>query len=253
MSSPRTIHLTCDTGEAPAGPARDREHQLLVHVSLACIACGGHAGDEASMIEAVVAAKAANVRVAAHPSYPDRINFGRKSMSLGEHELAKVLGSEIETFRMICEGLGVPVFAVKPHGALYHAAATTSHIAHTLAQVTIDIAPKARIIAPAGSATLSTYTSLGLGVLAEAFADRRYEADGSLRSRSYANATITDPYQAAEQARSIAVNDSVTAVDGSRVPLHTDAVCIHSDTPNAVEIASAVGTTLKDAGVAIGP
>ncbi len=247
-----SVHLACDTGEAPPGPARDREHELLQHVSLVHIACGGHAGDDDSMTEAIQAAAQANCLIAAHPAYPDRTHFGRKSIPISNADLAASLRDQLIAFATIAARLAVPVFAVKPHGALYHDATNDNAIAAMLAEETKAIFPAAHLIAPANSPTLDLYRSLHITPEPEAFADRRYEPDGTLRSRTHADATITDPAEAAEQAVRIAIRNEAITNNGTPIPLHATTLCLHADTPNAPAIAAAVRAALEAAGVHIG-
>lgn len=248
----RAIHLACDTGEAPPGPERHREHELLAHVSLVHIACAGHAGDEDSMAEAIEAASGAGRLIAAHPSYPDRTNFGRRTIPITHAELGSSIRDQLTLFASIASRLAVPVFAIKPHGALYHDAATDEAIARLVANETRAIFPSAHLIGPANSPVLDLWRALGITAEPEAFADRRYEPDGSLRARTHEGATITDPTEAAAQAVRIATRNEAIATDGTPIPLHATTLCLHADTPNAPATAGAARAALEAAGVRVG-
>lgn len=252
MNTPPSIHLACDTGEAPPGPERRREHELLRHVSLVHIACGGHAGDDASMTEALRGAGDAGCLIAAHPAYPDRTDFGRQTIPITLVDLASALRDQLTAFAEVGSRFALPVFAIKPHGALYHDVGKDESIARLLAREARAIFPAAHLIGPANSAVLDLWRSLGVPVEPEAFADRRYEPDGSLRSRTHADATITDPAEAAAQALRIATGRGAIASDGTVIPLRATTLCLHADTPNAPAIAGAVRAALEAGGVRVG-
>jgi len=246
VTNDRSIHLACDTGEAPPGPARRREHELLGYASMVFIACGGHAGDEASMSEAVEAATRAGCAIGAHPSYPDREQFGRRSLDMPPAGLERSIRDQLAAFREVAVRSGASVVAIKPHGALYHDASNDREIAGVVAIASREVFPDAPLVVPAGSVAFDGRT------IREAFADRRYEPDGSLRPRAQPNAVIEDPAEAAAQALSIAATQTVRTADGTALPLRASVLCVHGDTPNAVEIAAAVRAALIDARFRLG-
>lgn len=243
----RSIDLNCDLGEDPARIVDGRDIALLDIVTSANIACGGHAGDESTMRSIVRAARERGVKIGAHPGYPDRANFGRVEMLLADSDLK----SQISALARIARSEGVSLHHLKPHGALYHAAMTQPDIARAIALAASSITPYPALVGLCGSPVLELWRSMGFVVRAEAFADRRYEVNGLLRSRGAPDALITDPDEAADQARSIVMLGRVLSVDHQFVRLTADTLCIHSDTPNSIEIARNVKLELESAGVSL--
>lgn len=257
MSAPHhpaaAIDLNCDLGESDEPDRIDADERLLGIVTSASIACTGHAGDERSMTRTIGAAMARGVAIGAHPSYPDRAGFGRVAMDLPLPELEDSVARQIGALVRIARGLGATVVHVKPHGALYHAAMTTPEIADVVAAAAHSIDPLLALVGQAGSPALRRWSSSGFRVIAEAFADRRYESDGSLTPRSRPGALIESESDAAAQAVSISLQKSVVASGALRVPVHAETICLHSDTPGAPTLAKAIRVALERAGVAIRP
>jgi 5-oxoprolinase (ATP-hydrolysing) subunit A len=247
----RTIDLNCDMGEMPQAVTDGRQEALMRYVSSANIACGGHAGDVEMMRKTVEQALRCGVVVGAHPSYEDRANFGRQELQLGSEEIADLVYRQILAFERIVTKCGGSINHVKAHGALYNQAARNPEIARAIAEGVRRWRSDAVLVGMANSAMLEEFRSKGFPVAAEAFADRRYERDGSLRARKFADAVFHDPAQAAEQALHIVEQGSVVAADGTVVPLVARTICIHGDTPGAVEIAVEVYRCLRKAGIGI--
>ncbi|HUP04212.1 MAG TPA: 5-oxoprolinase subunit PxpA [Bryobacteraceae bacterium] len=224
------IDLNCDAGELEDA---DLEAELLAVVTSVSIACGAHAGDEAVMERTARLALARRVRIGAHPSYPDRENFGRVKMDLTPAEIEKTVSEQIARLAAVVERQGGELAHVKPHGALYNVAAHDAGTARAVGRAVAAWNPRGIILGLAGSPALGLWREMGLSVAAEAFADRRYEPDGSLRSRKFADALITDPQEAAAQARRFAKEGKAQTI------------CIHSDTPGAREIARACRKALE--------
>lgn len=218
------IDLNCDLGELPDAAW---EEALMDQITSASIACGGHAGDDASMRRTALSALAHGVRIGAHPSYPDRANFGRLPVDLPPAQLEATLREQIERLDRVVAPLGGRIVHVKPHGALYNTAARDADVARTIGLAVRSWNPQAVLFGLKGSPALDVWRDLGLSVAAEAFADRRYEPDGSLRSRQFPGALITDPQEAAAQALRFAREGAAQTI------------CVHSDTPQAVEILKA--------------
>ncbi len=244
-----TIDLNCDLGEDPARRADDA--RLLDIVTSANIACGGHAGDESSMRETVRLAADRGVAVGAHPGYPDSARFGRVELAMTDAEIEDFVGAQVGRLAAIAAEFGVRVVHVKPHGALYHAAMNSEGVARSVATGSAPVAPGAHLVGLAGARAIVRWRAMGLPTLREAFADRRYEPDGSLRSRSLDRALITEPDEAAAQAVAIATGAGVTAADGTRLEIDAQTICVHSDTPDAIAIARAVRAALEGAGVRV--
>ncbi len=237
--------LNCDLGEQPDHLRRDLA--LLSLITSANIACGGHAGDTESMLALASAAKPLGVRIGAHPGYPDRANLGRKDMAFETSDLKSEIEKQIRALARVASDLGVELSHVKPHGALYHAAMRDERIARAVADAARAVSPDLALVGLADAPALGIWRSMGLRTLAEAFADRRYEPDGSLRPRTHADALITDPAAAADQALGIVRDHTVLTSDGSKFPLRADTICIHSDTPNSLAIARHVRDALSHA------
>lgn len=218
------MDLNCDMGELGDAVL---EAALMCQIRWANIACGGHAGNAASIERAVRLALAHGVRIGAHPGYPDKENFGRVEMAMTAEELADTVHRQIMRLDATVKRMGGRVAHVKPHGAMYHAAARNEEVARAIGDGVARWNPRAAVIGLAGSPGLDIWRGMGLKPVAEAFADRRYEPDGSLRSRSLPNALITSPQAAASQAVRLAREGKAQTI------------CVHGDTPRAVEILKA--------------
>ena len=203
------------------------------------------------MRETLAAAKRLNVAVGAHPGYADRANFGRIELQLPAAEIEASVRRQIESLMAIADSLGMTLVHVKPHGALYHVANKDRETALALGRAVKAINPQLIMVGQAGSSTLAIWQSMGLRCAAEAFADRAYEADGTLRKRTLAGALLDTPEQAARQALDIAIRHTVTTGDGTALPVAAETICIHSDTPGSAAIAREVNARLKAAGVVV--
>lgn len=245
------IDLNADLGEDPEAVCDGRDEALLAVVSSANVACGGHAGDDSTMESTILAALRHGVAIGAHPSYPDRARFGRAVLSLNPEEIADVVYSQLSDLGAVASRWDARLSHVKPHGALYAACASRAEVAEAVGTGVARWCRALRLVGQAGSPALDVWRRMGFEVLGEAFADRRYEADGSLRARSFEDALVLDPDEAAEQALSIAAGRGVTAVDGSRLEVRAESLCVHGDTPGAAAIARAVRDRLEAAGMAV--
>jgi len=213
--------------------------KLMNYVTSINLACGGHAGDETMMTAMVALAKEKGVNVGAHPSYPDKENFGRIDMDMDQNELLDSVRDQIQLLVDIGAENGVELTHVKPHGALYNRAVNDEGVAQTIGKAIMQVNPSLKVMGLAGSNMLTVFKTLGLEPVGEAFADRSYESDGTLRNRKYDDALITDPDKAAFQAKNM-VEGTVISFEGKAIEMNAQTICIHSDTPNAVAIAEAV-------------
>jgi len=247
-----TIDLNCDLGERE-DLAPDVQDQLLASVTSANIACGAHAGSAELMALTVRQASHHGVAIGAHPGYPDRANFGRLEMDLPPEELESSIEQQLQALIHVAAPAGAAVRFVKPHGALYNQAARDPRLAASIARAVARVRADLWLVGLAGSPMLTVWTDAGFRVVAEAFTDRRYEPDGSLRARRHADSLLHDPEEAAAQALRIACHGEVVACDGSRVPIRAQTLCIHGDTPGAPAIARAVRQRLEKSGVAVCP
>jgi UPF0271 protein len=185
----------------------------------------------------------------AHPGFPDRANFGRLELDLPPEVIADSVFEQVRALGDIAAGCGACVRHVKPHGALYNLAATNRALAQAIAVGVTRWSHDVVLVGLAGSLMLDVFREAGFRVAAEAFADRRYEADGTLRSRKFEDALIRDPVEAGQQALQIAERETVVACDGTEIVANAQTICIHGDTPCAPKIAAAVAQTLRQAGV----
>jgi 5-oxoprolinase (ATP-hydrolysing) subunit A len=245
------IDINSDLGESEESLANGTDLELMGYITSANVACGGHAGDEHTMRETVRIAKQLNVAVGAHPGYPDRDNFGRLDSPMSAAEIEATVRDQIAALAEVAEPLGVSLVHCKPHGALYHAANKSAEIAAAIGRAVLESDEQLIMVGQAGSSTLTLWESMGLSCAAEAFADRAYEPDGILRSRSLAGALLGDPAKAAQQALDIATRHVTVATDGSELKVAADTICVHSDTPGSVAIARAVNERLKRGGVTL--
>jgi UPF0271 protein len=247
----KCIDLNCDMGEIPGMVADGSQAALMRFITSANVACGGHAGDAAMMKATIEQALAAGVAIGAHPGYEDAANFGRTEMRLTHEEIAASVHRRILALDKIAESCGARLAHVKPHGALYNQAARDGAIARAIADGVARWREDVVLMGLAGSVMLEEFHKAGFRVAAEAFADRRYEGDGSLRSRKFADALLRGPEEAAEQALRIVEHGNVLTSIAQVVPIQAQTICIHGDTPGAVQIAEAVKKTLQEAGVEV--
>lgn len=248
-----TIDLNADVGELPERLLDGSEAALVRSLSSANVACGGHAGDAASMIAVVRLCREFGVALGAHPSYPDREGFGRRRLPLTPAEIAGSVIAQVQQLVTLAAAEGLKLTHVKPHGALYHAAADDAAVAEAIALAAGRIDRALVLVGRSGSRCLSIYRAAGFRVAAEAFADRCYEPDGTLRARDLAGALLTDPADVAEQALAIVREGSVRTQAGQRYALHADTLCLHGDTPSAERLASELRRRLESAGVRVAP
>jgi 5-oxoprolinase (ATP-hydrolysing) subunit A len=219
-----TIDLNCDMGEL-----EDSVHEaaLMEHITSANIACGGHAGDAATMERTVRLALERGVRIGAHPGYPDRANFGRIEIPMAPEDIARSVREQIDRLDKVVRRLGGVIVHVKPHGAMYNVAVRNAVVARAIGDGVEQWNAAIPIFGLAGSPMLEVWRSMGLTALGEGFADRRYEPDGTLRNRKFSDALITDPQEAAAQAVRLAEGGAAQTI------------CVHCDTPGAVAILKA--------------
>jgi UPF0271 protein len=223
------VDLNSDLGE---GAGHDDE--VLDLVSSANIACGFHAGDPASILASIQAAIERGVAVGAHPSFPDRENFGRSEMTLPPAEVYSVVAYQIGAFQALVRAAGGRMNHVKPHGALYNMAVRDRALADVIAGAILALDPKLILFAPAASQLDVAATELGLETASEVFADRNYLPNGSLVPRSDPNAFVHDPVEAADRIIRILAERQVRAVDGTDIHVFGTTVCVHGDNPQAV-------------------
>jgi UPF0271 protein len=244
----KRIDLNCDMGEMPEHISDGTQEALMRSITSVNIACGGHAGDAQTMAETIEQAMRHKMVIGAHPGYADRANFGRIELNISPEEVADSVYAQVRSLAEVAARYDADITHVKPHGALYNQAVHNTQLARAIASGVARWSQHVLLVGLAGSPMLDVFDDAGFSTFAEAFADRRYEPDGTLRSRKLNDALIQDPAEAAQQALSI-VQGKVVARGGSEVALHADTLCIHGDTPGSAQIAAQVAKTLREAGV----
>lgn len=247
------IDLNCDMGEIPEHIKDGTQESLMRSITSVNIACGGHAGDERTMKTTIEQALRWNLTIGAHPGYPDRENFGRLELDLPLDQIEESIFGQIRNLAEIAATYATAIVHVKPHGALYNQAVNNPELARAIANGAARFSKDVVLVGLAGSKMLDIFRDAGFRAAAEAFADRRYEPDGTLRSRKFEDALIRNPKHAAAQAVRIARKEGVIASDGSTVKIDAQTICIHGDTPGAPQIADAVAMGLQQAGVSLRP
>jgi len=248
----RTVDLNADVGEYSGTDGRAVERALLGLVTSAHVACGGHAGDETSMRATVEVAVAQDVRVGAHPSYPDKAGFGRRVMAMPMDQLTGSLREQISALAEVAAACDTTVRSIKAHGALYAEVARGGDAyAALLGAIRSCCGPDAVLVLPAGAPAVRLAWDAGVPVLEEGFCDRAYTAAGTLAARDQPGAVYDDPVQASAQAVGLARDGTVTAAGGTILRRHVDTLCLHGDTPGVVALAAAVRDGLERAGIGI--
>jgi UPF0271 protein len=245
-SEKRTIDINCDMGEGVGN-----DEAIMPYISSANIACGYHAGDENTMRQTVQLCKKYNVAVGAHPSYPDKPNFGRTDMLLHPGEIYEMIVKQINQLEKIADENDVPVHNVKPHGALYNMEARDKALAPFVALAILDTNNKYILYGLSGSYLVKEGKNLGVKTANEVFADRTYKDDGSLTSRGKAGALIENTDRAVAQVVQMVREGTVTSITGKKIPIIAETVCIHGDGDHAIEFAKAIHSALVKEGIEI--
>jgi 5-oxoprolinase (ATP-hydrolysing) subunit A len=238
-----TVAVNCDIGEAYGMWSLGDDAAIMPYISMANVACGFHAGDPVVMRDTVALAKAHDVTVGAHPSYPDLQGFGRRVMAMDPEELTAALLYQVGALKAFLDAEDMPLSHIKPHGALYGVAARDETVAHAIADaVEVYGVP---VLGMAATKHEEVYTSRGLTFLAEYYADLDYDDEGGLIiTRKHA---AYDPEEAAERVARVLREGVAVSASGREIPMRADLVCVHSDTPGAAELAKAVAEVLDGA------
>jgi len=248
------IDINCDLGESYGSFKLGNDEKIMPHITSANIACGFHAGDPVIMAQTINLAKKHNVAIGAHPGYPDLLGFGRREMQLTLEEVKNYTIYQVSALQGFARTAGVSLQHVKPHGALYNTAAKDEKLSKAIVDAVKALNHNLIIFAPLNSALAKAAVESGLHVAHEVFADRAYNPDGSLVSRKQPNAIIQDSRKVIERAIKMVKEGTVLAVNGEVVNLgevHT--ICVHGDTPTAIELAEALKKGLIKAGIDVKP
>lgn len=247
----RAIDLNSDLGESFGAWSLGHDDAMLETVTSANVACGFHAGDPAGILRTLKAAVASGVAVGAHVGYPDLVGFGRRAMEPTSAELVGDVVYQIGALQGLAAAAGTKVSYVKPHGALYNTIAEDRRQAADVIAAIKAVDPSLRLVALAGAPIVDWAREAGLVVVPEAFADRAYTAQGRLVSRRERGSVLHDPQAVAERMLRLVMDGTVEAIDGTPTRIEAESICVHGDSPAAVDMARAVRAALERAGVAV--
>jgi len=247
------ININCDLGESSKLHSTENDPLLLKIVNSANIACGYHAGDKPTMEKTIEISKENNVSIGAHPSFNDLENFGRKRLNLPSNEIAKLIIDQINILSDIANKMKMKVTHVKPHGALNNMACENYELAKVISESIMKVNKELIFLVPTGSQMEKAGKKLGMKVAVEIFADRNYEDDGNLVSRSKDNAMIIDPEIAKKHVIKMVQNQAINCYSGKQIPCEIDAICIHGDGSSAVDTAKQIKEGLIKSGVTLKP
>ena len=247
------ININCDLGESSKLHSTENDPLLLEIVNSANIACGYHAGDKPTMEKTIEISKKNSVSIGAHPSFNDPENFGRKRLNLPTNEIKKLVIDQINILSDIAINKGMKVTHIKPHGALNNMACENYDLAKIISESIIESNNELIFLVPTGSQMEKAGKKLGMKIAAEIFADRNYEDDGNLVSRSKNNALITDPEIAKKHVIKMVENQALNCYSGKQIPCEIDSVCVHGDGKSAVNTAKEIRDGLLKSGVTLNP
>ena len=247
------ININCDLGESSKFCSTENDPLLLKIVNSANIACGYHAGDKPTMEKTIKISKENSVSIGAHPSFNDPKNFGRKRLNLPSGEISKLITDQINILSNIANLSEIKVTHVKPHGALNNMACENYELAKTISESIIQVNKDLIFLVPTGSQMEKAGKKLGMKIAAEIFADRNYEDDGNLVSRSKDNAIITDPEIAKKHVIKMVENQALNCYSGKQIPCEIDSICVHGDGKSAVSTAKEIKEGLIKSGIILKP
>ena len=245
------ININCDLGESSKLHSTENDPLLLKIVNSANIACGYHAGDKPTMEKTIKISKKNKVSIGAHPSFNDPENFGRKRLNLSPSEIKKLIIDQINILSNVAVKIGAKVTHVKPHGALNNMACENYELAKIISESIMQVNKELIFLVPTGSQMEKAGKKLGMKIATEIFADRNYEDDGNLVSRSKGNAMITDPKIAKEHVIKMVENQALNCYSGKQIPCKIDSVCVHGDGKSAVNTAREIKVGLIKSGVTL--
>jgi UPF0271 protein len=248
-----TIDINSDMGESFGRYQLGLDSEIIALISSANIACGFHAGDPGVMHKTVEMAVKHEVGIGAHPGYPDLAGFGRRNMTMSANELRDAIIYQIGALAGFTQILGTNIQHVKPHGALYNMAAENEGLSKTIVEALLQFDEDLILLGLSGSILLNVARDSGLKAAREAFADRAYNEDGSLVSRNLPGAVLTDPSEVADRVLKMTKERKVIAITGAEIDLEVDTICVHGDTPGAIEHVKRITEALTQEGIDIAP
>ena len=247
----RTIDINSDLGEFSDAAHLESDRQVLTRVTSANIACGFHASDPLTMMKSVRMARDAGAAIGAHPGYPDREGFGRREMKMSPDEVRAMVLYQIGALQTICRAEGTKLHHVKPHGALYNMAAKDEALALAIAEAIARTDEKLILVGLSGSLMEMAAKAKGLRFAAEVFADRAYEDDGTLVSRSKPGAMIEEESLAFSRMIRLMREGVIESINGREIPLAADTICVHGDSPKALAFARGLREALNAEGITV--
>ena len=245
------VDLNCDLGESFGAYTIGLDDQVIPHVTSANIACGAHAGDPSVMRNTVRCAHAPGVAIGAHPGYPDLMGFGRRALAMSPNDVYASILYQVGALAAFAKAEGAQLHHVKPHGALYNAAAKDATLAQAIAQAVKDFDDQLILVGLAGSESITAAQNVGLRTASEFFADRAYQENSALVPRTLTGAVITDKQKAIERTLRAVKEGVVESENGTVIPIAADTICIHGDNPAAVAFAAEIHAALEAAGVTV--
>ncbi len=243
------IDFNCDMGESFGMYKMGFDEEVIKHITSANIACGFHAGDPMWMRHTVNLAERHGVAIGAHPSFPDLNGFGRRNMVVSPDEAKNDVTYQVGALQAFTADKKIQ--HVKPHGAMYNMAVNDESLAQAICEAILELDPQTILVALAGSRWIEIAEDMGLKVAREIFADRALNADGTLVSRSQPGSVIHDTGEVVERSIQMVTQGVATAISGERIEVQADSLCLHGDTPGAVDMAAALKRELESAGVEI--
>ena len=247
----KQVDINCDMGESFGMYKLGNDEEVIKYISSANIACGFHAGDPIWMKKTVALAENHGVEIGAHPSYPDLSGFGRRNMDLSASELKSDIIYQIGALQAFTKNKKLQ--HVKPHGALYNQAVVNEKIAKTICEAILEFDSNLFLLALSGSTWINTAKNMGLKTCNEIFADRALNDDGSLVSRSIEGSVLHDVNEVVDRSNQMVTEGIATSINGNKIEVKADSLCIHGDTPGAVQMAIKINASLKSSGVQIKP
>ena len=247
------ININCDLGEKSEFHSTKYDPDLLEIVNSANIACGFHAGDPETMRNTIEISKKNNVSIGAHPSFNDPLNFGRKRHNLTKNEIKKLIIDQYEILQNIADKHNMKVTHIKPHGALNNMACEDLNLSGILAETIFDIDKDLIYLVPTGSKMEEAAKKFNMKIACEIFADRNYEDDGNLVSRSKTNAIINDPDECKKHVLNMVINKSINCYSGKKIKCEIDSVCIHGDNIESLETAKQIKKVLEENNISLKP
>ncbi len=245
----RRIDLNADVGESFGAFSMGQDEHILPWITSANIACGYHGGDPQTILRTVKMAVQHRVHVGAHPSLPDLLGFGRRMMQISPEEIYSIIIDQLGSLHAFAHVCGTTLHHVKPHGALYNMSAQDEEVADAIAKAVYDFQSDLILVGLAQSKSIQAAKKYGLRVAEEVFADRTYQADGTLTPRTSPHAMIHDVKQAVNQVLQIVMEKKVQTINEAIIPMHGDTVCIHGDHPQATLLVKQLHRTLRAKGI----